>query len=281
MVEQESKEQDPSALHQKYSKAIFRITTGLFVALAGIGALLLGTIGQGEPQVLRWYVLTLVVAGVGTGFGALLWLKTVELLFYGQVLALVGLFGCSAWLVFVVLSVVFSEPPLPPPPPPPPPDDAQFTVTASESKAGSWPDDLGNYFTYEPEKAIDGQDDTAWRVPGDGKQQWIQLDYTSPVEVSMVGIIVGHDKIDPGSGTDRFYQLYTVRQASIEFSDGTAEGAEFRRDRSMQWVRFDAPKATKSVRINIIDTYPPDDHPDGEVYPYLVYETAISEIKVR
>jgi Zn-dependent protease with chaperone function len=117
VVEQESKEQDPSALHQKYSKAIFRITTGLFVALAGIGALLLGTIGQGEPQVLRWYVLTLVVAGVGTGFGALLWLKTVQLLFYGQVLALVGLFGCLTWLVFVVLSVVFSEPPLPSPPP--------------------------------------------------------------------------------------------------------------------------------------------------------------------
>ena len=89
-------------------------------------------------------------------------------------------------------------------PPPGKPGDEKPTITASESKAGSWPDDLGNYFTYEPEKAMDGQEDTAWRVPGDSKQQWIQLDHTSPVEVHTVGIIVGHDKIDPGSGTDRF-----------------------------------------------------------------------------
>jgi hypothetical protein len=203
----------------------------------------------------------IVVLRPSLGTGRALWLF--------DLVSVRSLVGCVFWTTTTIATT------------PPPPDDAQFTVTASESKAGSWPDDLGNYFTYEPEKAIDGQDDTAWRIPGDGKQQWIQLDYTSPVEVSMVGIIVGHDKIDPGSGTDRFYQLYTVRQASIEFSDGTAENAEFRRDRSMQWVRFDSPKASKSVRINIIDTYPPGDHPDGEEYPYLVYETAISEIKVR
>ena len=72
-----------------------------------------------------------------------------------------------------------------------------------------------------------------------------------------------------------------MRQASLEFSKGTPEEAEFDRNRSMQWVRFDTPKVTKSIRIRIIDTYPPGDHPDGEEYPFLVDETAISEIEVR
>jgi hypothetical protein len=70
-------------------------------------------------------------------------------------------------------------------------------------------------FTYEAENAIDGVDNTAWRVPNTGKVEWIQVDYKKPVKVSAVGIIPGHDKIDtsrPSAGNlDHFFQLYVVR----------------------------------------------------------------------
>lgn len=162
--------------------------------------------------------------------------------------------------------------------------DAKDTEPTDATASGQSPphqDNSGNFFTYEPEKAIDGIEDTAWRVSGDGKGQWIQLNYLKPVTVRAVGIIPGHDKIDSADGTDRFYQLYVVRRARIEFSDGTAVEADFERDRSMQFVYVDSPQTTKSVRIEILDTYPPGNNPNGQQYPFLVYETAISEIDVN
>lgn len=142
-------------------------------------------------------------------------------------------------------------------------------------------DNSGTFFTYEPENVMDGIDDTAWRTPGDGEGQWIQLNYQQPVRVSAVGVIPGHDKIDAADGTDRFYQLYVVRRATIKLSDGTVMEANYERDRSMQFVFLDSPKTTNSVRLEIRDTYAPGNNPNGQSYPYLVYETAISEIEVR
>lgn len=163
------------------------------------------------------------------------------------------------------------------------PDAKQIepTYASASGQAPDHHDNSGNEFSYEPGKAIDGVRDTAWRVSGDGKGQWIQVNYSSPVKVSAVGIIPGHDKIDSVGGTDRFYQLYVVRRAAIEFSDRTVVEAEFERDRNMQFVNLDSPKTTTSVRIEILDTYPPGDNPNGQTYPYLVYETAISEIEVE
>jgi hypothetical protein len=140
-------------------------------------------------------------------------------------------------------------------------------------------------FTYVPEKAIDTVNHTAWRVPNNGKGEWIEVVFPKPVKVRAVGIIPGHDKIDtsdPDVGdTDRFYQLYVVRQARIEFSDGTAVEEDYERDRSMQWAYPDSPKTTKSVRIEIQATYPPGNNPNGQSYPYTVPETAISEIEIE
>ncbi|HET7271740.1 MAG TPA: discoidin domain-containing protein [Rubrobacter sp.] len=155
-----------------------------------------------------------------------------------------------------------------------------INATAS-GQAPDHQDNSGNTFSYEPGKAIDGVQDTAWRVSGDGKSQWIQVNYSGPVKVSAVGIIPGHDKIDSVGGTDRFYQLYVVRRAAIEFSDGTVVEADFERDRSMQFVNVDSPKTTTSVRIEILDTYPPGNNPNGQEYSELVYETAISEIDIE
>jgi len=135
--------------------------------------------------------------------------------------------------------------------------------------------DKGRWFTYEPEKAIDGNPETAWRVAGDGEGEWIKLEYIRPIKVSAVGIIPGHAKIDQVSGDDRFKQLHVVRRASIVFSNETVEKAEFKRERSIQITRLDSPVVTKWVRIEIQETYP-----SGNA-PYPIPETAISEIEVQ
>ena len=150
------------------------------------------------------------------------------------------------------------------------------TVTAS-AQVSKHQDCEGDWFTYEPEKAIDGKDVTTWRVPGDGQGSWIELDYTRPVKVSTIGIIPGHDKINNVCDIDSFTSLHVVRQVSIEFSDGTDQSKQFDRNRSMQWVRLDRPKTTESVRIKIKDTYPQRPRRGNDE----INETAISEIEIR
>ena len=77
---------------------------------------------------------------------------------------------------------------------------------------------------------------------------------------------------------DYLREVKVVRRASIEFSDGSVAEKRFDRDRDLQWLHLDAPEITKTVRIEIQDTYLPDD-PPGDDEP--VNETAISEIHVR
>jgi hypothetical protein len=102
--------------------------------------------------------------------------------------------------------------------------------------------------------------------------------------VNRTGIIPGHVKKDPCSGTDRFYQLYSVRKAEIEFSDGSKVVKEFRREPEMQYIDG-ADHETTTLRIEILDTYPPGDKPGGSSFDYedtgTFGKAAISEIKVE
>jgi hypothetical protein len=263
--EQRSSAQEGNEAFQKVSKWLFWVTSAIFVGLLGYGALLLGTIAPGDARIKNLYILSVVAAGVGTLIGALLNLRKAKVLFYGQVAALIALGFCMVALVGLI--AFGGEPPVPVPDAPKPNATASAHVDKHQDCEGNW-------FTYEPDKAIDGQDATTWRVPGDGQGSWIKLDYTRPVKVNAIGIIPGHDKINNFCGIDSFSSLHVVRQVVIEFSDGTVEPKQFDRDRSMQWLQLDSPKTTEWVRIEIRDTYPPeaDDAVD---------ETAISEIEIK
>jgi hypothetical protein len=195
-------------------------------------------------------------------------LTRVRLLYYAQLIALFALFGC---LLGAAVYLVLADPPARPP------SGMTPAVTSSKPAEKHMGDDQQHYFTYEADKAVDGIDETAWRVNGDGVGAWIKLSYPEEVSVNQIGIIPRHDKIDPaGFGTDYFALLHVVRRASFEFSDGTTVPKQFTRDRNMQWLQLDPPVTTKSIRIEIQATYPPDKtgRPPGG-------ETAISEIKVR
>jgi hypothetical protein len=259
--------QEGNYAFEKYSKWLFWATTSVLGTLLASGVLILGTIAPGDARIKTLYILSVVAAVVGTLIGALLNLRKVRVLFYGQAVALIALIGCLMTLTGIL---VFGGQP------PAFVDDVPDPDATASSHVDKHTDARGRVFTYEPERAIDGAANTAWRVEGDGEGQWIQLDYIRPIKVSAIGIIPGHDKIDPVSYEDRFQQLHVVRRVSIVFSDGTVVPAEFERDRSIQFTRLDSPETTEWVRIEIQDSYP---LPSDNVGP--IDETAISEIEVQ
>lgn len=157
------------------------------------------------------------------------------------------------------------------------PASASASQTATPGTDGA-----GAVHTYPPANATDQRPETTWQVDGDGTGDYIQLNYTEEVTVDRIGVIPGYDKVDPVSGVERFGQRHRVKEAEIEFSDGSTRLATFDDDARMQSVEVE-PTATDYVRITIRDTYPPDytwdDSPDSTAEP--VDDTAISEIKVE
>lgn len=155
------------------------------------------------------------------------------------------------------------------------------TVSAS-STAPPQRDAAGISYTYDPEKATDSEADTAWQVSGDGSGEYIQIDYPEEVTVERVGVIPGYDKVDPNSGTNRFYQRNILKTATLEFSDGSTEEATFEEDPRMQFTEVE-PIETDHVRVTIEETYPAgyswDDSSDSTAPP--VDNTAISEVLVE
>jgi hypothetical protein len=145
-------------------------------------------------------------------------------------------------------------------------------------------DACDDWFTYEPANVVDGKPETAWQVSGTGVKQWIELKYDEPVKVKRVGIIPGYAKKDKCEGIDRFYQRYVVRKARIEFSDGSDVEANFEHKPEMKFVNVPDTETT-SLRVIILDSYPPGNRPGGSSFDYendvTIGQAAISEIKVE
>lgn len=115
-------------------------------------------------------------------------------------------------------------------------------------------DSQGNRTTFEPQNAVDGQDITAWRVPGPGVGDFILLEFAAPILVSSIGLIPGYAKTNSYDGTDRFSQNRRVRQVVIEFSNGAIARATFDDKREMQYKTLSVPIETTFIRITIAET---------------------------
>lgn len=164
------------------------------------------------------------------------------------------------------------------------PEKGNLESVRTSNTATSGQDACGDTFNYPPANVVDADPETAWQVGGTGVDQWLELTYGEPVKVSRVGIIPGYAKEDRCDGTDRFYQYYVVRGAVIRFSDGSEVKAEFEKKPQMQFVDTNGHE-TKSLRITIVDVYPPGDKPGGSSFDYEDTGTwgkaAISEVKVE
>ena len=155
------------------------------------------------------------------------------------------------------------------------------SVTAS-STSSSAPDASGNTISYSPENAVG-------RPELNGLETWTETVSGSPITLNYDQPVYREpNRDDPRlrqGGFNRWKHTASTsstssRRRGWSFSDGTSVEANFDRDPSMQYT--DIPNiTTDSVKITILDTYPPGNSPEGDNYPYTLDKAAISEIQVE
>lgn len=151
-------------------------------------------------------------------------------------------------------------------------------ASASASSYSSYGYDAGGKkSTYEPDKAIDGLVDTAWRCDGSGVGQWLRIDFRRTVTLASIGIIPGFAKTDPVDGTDRYAQNRRISAVQYTFDDGSTFQQAFNTSasvRSAQTIPLPG-VSTSQVTITILSSKP------GEVIRGKQFnQVAISEVVV-
>jgi hypothetical protein len=96
-------------------------------------------------------------------------------------------------------------------------------VTVVEVSCQSEPsrDASGVRVTYEPELAVDGETDSAWRCPGDGVGETFVVDLGGPVRVAELGLVPGYAKTDAADGTDRYAENRRITAVRWRLDDGS------------------------------------------------------------
>jgi hypothetical protein len=138
-------------------------------------------------------------------------------------------------------------------------------VIASDT-APSSTDAAGNVVTYLPANVIDGDVETAWRSPGNGRGESITLIFDNPITVVRIGLIPGYAKTDPQTGVDRFRQNRIIRSVEYRVPGLPGTRKTFRPLPIPQFVRLRV--TTSRLTVTILAT----SEPGGLDY------TAISEI---
>lgn len=144
---------------------------------------------------------------------------------------------------------------------------AGIQVTAS-STAPSSTDAAGNVVTYLPANVLDGDVQTAWRTPGDGRGESLTLLFDTPVHVVRIGLIPGYAKTDPESGVNRFEQNRILREVRYVVRGEEPKTQTLRPAPVPQFVRMNV--TASRITIEIVAT----SEPGGLDY------TAVSEIYV-
>jgi len=141
----------------------------------------------------------------------------------------------------------------------PTPKVAAPLTPARLSASGNAPnseDGQGNVTTFVAANAADGMPETAWRIAGDGLNQWLLVDFAGPVDLQELRILPGYAKIDEQDGTNRFVQNRRVRRVRLEFSSGTSVEATLDDLPVLQPILTDNVR-TEFVRIVILESLPP------------------------
>jgi hypothetical protein len=128
-------------------------------------------------------------------------------------------------------------------------------ATASCQSASSV-DAAGNPVTYEPAKAYDGDQTTAWRCDGSGSGETFTVSLPEETTLGEVGLVPGYAKTDANSGEDRYAENNRITKVRWVFSDGSEvvqkmDGSATNRD--LRKMRI--PKTTADeVTIEILDS---------------------------
>lgn len=142
----------------------------------------------------------------------------------------------------------------------------EITVPATSSATV---DGCGDPLSFGARSMIDGEDDTTWRMDGDGTGVTLVLQLEGPRRVLSVGLTPGFDAIDRCDGTDRFATNRRVTHATWEFDDGSRFEQRFIDVATLQRIDVDALTTRIEVHIDGVSADPEADF------------TAVSELVVR
>jgi serine/threonine protein kinase len=118
--------------------------------------------------------------------------------------------------------------------------------------APSSTDAAGNPVTYVPANVIDGDVQTAWRTPGDGRNESVTLIFDNPINVVRIGLIPGYAKTDPQTGVDRFVQNRIIDMVAYQVPGLPSTTKTFRPLPVPQFVRLRV--TTSRITVRILDT---------------------------
>jgi serine/threonine protein kinase len=143
----------------------------------------------------------------------------------------------------------------------------------ASSTAPSSTDAAGDVVTYVARHLIDGDVETAWRTPGDGRGETITLIFDNPVRLDRIGLIPGYAKTDPQTGANRFLQDRIVVSVTYLVPGLPGTTKTFRPVPVPQFVPLHA--TTSRITIRILETTPSgglDFTAISEIYVYGTQE---------
>lgn len=112
----------------------------------------------------------------------------------------------------------------------------------------------GSQVSYGPEQVGDGNRATAWCASGDAAGESLTLGFEGAVEITSVGLVPGYDKVDPGSGRDRWDENRHISSVTYSFDDGTTVTVPLDGSRDIQRHRLDVPVISTAVTIIVEST---------------------------
>ncbi|PYJ60355.1 MAG: hypothetical protein DME74_10745 [Verrucomicrobia bacterium] len=108
----------------------------------------------------------------------------------------------------------------------------------------------GEWKSYAPRLAFDGDKNTAWCGTSGGVREWIMARFNSPFTLRGMSIYNGY-VIDVG----RYYTNNRVRTLRVTFSNGTGETLQLGDKMELQHFEFQRPVSTEWARFEILDVY--------------------------
>ncbi|CAN5276508.1 hypothetical protein BH23ACT9_BH23ACT9_31330 [soil metagenome] len=112
----------------------------------------------------------------------------------------------------------------------------------------------GQTTTFGPANLVDGDPSTAWRTPGDGVGEQIQVTFPQVVDLTAVTIATGYDKIDPFDGADRWVENRRVLRVRLTAGDGSSTVVQLDDARAPQTLDTPALGPTASLTIEILQS---------------------------
>lgn len=141
-------------------------------------------------------------------------------------------------------------------------------VTASRTALNGI-DSAEGTVSYAAQNLIDGDRSTAWRSPGSGIGETIELQFDQPCRVTAMRLLNGYHKVDPGDKADRWKQNRRVSVLEIRAGDSVVTADLDVRSRGWQRVLVDTPSVSQ-ITLRILGSAPSKTERDY---------TALSEIQ--